>query len=307
MSSRFYRPLEEEANDPAFDEAVPFEEAPAAYDTPGDGESPFQPPPSVAESKATKPEVNPFDDVDPRLKEIDDEIRRQPRSIGGIIAAFSPSGDRRMTQLMAQRRLLGNEVHGDMVLRGSMARQLAAANARAQAAETAARARMYASDQSLTRGLGVAGINAGSRENVGAGNAAARVKAAEIGAGARTGAAQIAADARTGMPHPAPKPVKAPVDPLVAQKAKEIQVAIAAYDKALLKDQTGDAPLDDNKRQLFQTRKEMAQIDLDQLYKKGAVPSAAAPAAPAKPSAPTATGPNGEKIMFNGTEWVPVS
>lgn len=161
MSSRFYRPLEEDANDPRYAEGSPFDMLDggpaAAYDTPQ--ESPFQDsPPSVEQTKATRPaqKGSPFDDVDPRIKALDDQIASRPRSIGGIIAGFSPHGDRTMANLMAQRHLVGSEVHGDQQLK----RQLESSRMM-QESQVRHWATLAANNQNTVGGrLAVANVNA---------------------------------------------------------------------------------------------------------------------------------------------------
>lgn len=126
-------------------------------------EGPFDaPPPSVDETKQPKqPTIDPFADNpdDPRvqrLKALDDEIASRPRSLGGIIAGFSPHGDRTMVNLMAQRHLAGQEYHGDQQIRRQLASsQMLQESAfrRADALEKAARERaagtQYGADQRL--------------------------------------------------------------------------------------------------------------------------------------------------------------
>lgn len=235
MASRYYRTLEEEALDPRYDEASPFEGAPEPYDTPQ--ESPFDSPPSVEQAKATKPEQkgSPFDEVDPRVKALDEQIASRPRSIGGIIAAFSPHGDRTMANLMAQRHLVGQEVHGDQQLK----RQLESSRMMQESAYKRAEAMQAAAEARARAQVGAAGVRGNAQVTTGAGHDTARVEAARIGAGARTGAAQIAADSRdyatdNRQPSAGPRASRAPANPQIPVLQAELkQIAKALNDPNL--------------------------------------------------------------------------
>lgn len=273
MSSRFYTPLDEEANDPRYYQGVPFEEdEAAAFEGPQGGQpsanpSPFEEPPSVRESKASKlVDQDPFDDPElgKRIKGIDEQIASRPRSLGGMIAAFSPSGDKTMASLMAQRHMYGQEQHGNQQLRRQMAGQRAAQE-RALAHDTASQGR--------------AELNARSAEE------RARLRAEqrdrELAERARQfnnpQPKQFAPPRPAAAPRPAPVP-KPVADPLVQMQARQLDTAIKAYDKALTADATGEKPItgstasdkfsNDNKRAILQQKRDDLAAELANLYKR---------------------------------------
>lgn len=312
-------------------------------------EGPFDaPPPSVEEAKRTKPPViDPFadDPNDPtlrRIKDIDAQLSGRQGSLGGIIAAFSPHGDRTMQNLMAQRHLYGQEYHGDQQLR----RQLAASQMQQESAFRRADAQEKAAAERAKAQTGAAEIRGGAQVTTGAGHDAARMYGADQGlAGVQARVNRpfpVAAGASVYNPATAtmgaqtnfrpqgvgsaPKPV---ADPLVQMQARQLDAAIKAYDKALTADATGDKPItgstasdkfsNDNKRAILQQKRDDLAQQLANLYKQHpgvAAPSAAPSTAPSvhasesesDASAPTAVNPTtGEKIKWNGTAWVPAS
>lgn len=273
MASRYYRTLEEEALDPRYDEASPFEGAPEPYDTPQ--ESPFDSPPSVEQAKATKPEQkgSPFDEVDPRVKALDEQIASRPRSIGGIIAAFSPQGDRTMANLMAQRHLVGQEVHGDQQLK----RQLESSRMLQESAYKRAEAMQAAAEARARAQVGAAGVRGNAQVTTGAGHDTARVEAAKIGAGARTGAAQIAAASRdyatdNRQPSAGPRASRAPANPQIPV----LQAELKQLSKAI-----NDPNITDDQKLPLMRKYNLRRQQLEQMTgQPAAAPSAAPPTAP---------------------------
>ena len=292
MSSRFYTPLDEEANDPRYNQGLPFEDEAAAFEGPQGGQpsanpSPFEEPPSVRESKASNlVDQDPFDDPElgKRIKGIDEQLASRPRSLGGMIAAFSPSGDKTMASLMAQRHMYGQEQHGNQQIRRQMAGQRAAqerafahdeairANAErtALARENAAGTRV--GGQVAVQGLrnqGAMGVQ-GLRNEGSVATQGVRNQGATGVQGLRnSGAAEV-----QGMKAPA-KPV---ADPLVQMQARQLDAAIKAYDKALTADATGEKPItgstasdkfsNDNKRAILQQKRDELAAQLADLYKR---------------------------------------
>lgn len=267
--------------DPDERPAGPFDGVPAEQAA----GSPFEEPPSVSDSKATKPaQGSPFDEVDPRIKALDDEIKGRPGSIGGILAAFSPHGDRTMANLMAQRHLVGSEVHGDQQLKRQIessrmlqesafrradAMEKAAAardEARKYASDNSASARMYGADQSLAGSL----ARAERPMTVGAG---ASVYDPATGTNSAQNAFRPQADRN------APAAGKAPVNPQIPV----IQAELRQITKVL---NDPNVP-DDQKAPLLRKY----NIRVQQLKQLGGQPAPAPSAAPS--TAPSVAGSGG--------------
>lgn len=297
-------------------------------------EGPFDaPPPSVDQTKQAKqPAIDPFadDPNDPRLQrihELDKQISGRNGTLAGFFGALSPHGDKVQASLMAQRHMLGNEYHGDQQLRRQLASsQMLQESAfrRADATEKAARERAAGTEYRADRSLEGTKYGADRRYD----GVEYRTDNQQFAPKGMTtpgmfqdanGQWMVAVfDPNTGnvtakaaggklvKPSPEPGNGKAPVNPQVPV----LQAEMKQLNKVL---NDPNVVLSDEQRLEYLRKYNMAKRKIEQMSGQPAsAPSATPSTAPAVKDTkatvrPSATGPNGEKIEWDGTAWVPAS